>query len=336
MQAETKESFKKGAGLTMADIAKVAGVSSITVSRALRDSPLVAPATRATIRKVANEMGYRINVNARNLRMRRSYLVAVVVEMAPMKGRPMSDPYPLELLGGITQELTTAGYSVVLTSMQLMQAAAMPGPDGLILLGQGALGEAALALERFGSPLVVWGAPDRDSCCIVVGSDNRKGGMSVAERFLEQGRRRFIFLGDVNHAEVRERCVGFMDAAEREGTLVHAISPKAFTYEAGFDSISAALGNPGGGYDGVFAASDLLAMGAVDALLEGNLSVPEDVSVVGYDNTPGAANFSPPLSSVHQRLHEGGVLLARKILDLIRGEAVASEMLPAMLIPRQT
>jgi len=81
------------------------------VSRALRDSPLVTENTREKIRKIAQEQGYRFNISARNLRMRRSYSVAVVVEMTPVKGRPMSDPYPLELLGGITQELTTAGYS---------------------------------------------------------------------------------------------------------------------------------------------------------------------------------------------------------------------------------
>ena len=99
-------------GVTMEDLASLAGVSTITVSRALRDSPLVTEKTRERIRRIAEEQGYRLNISARNLRMRRSYSVAVVVEMTPVRGRPMSDPYPLELLGGITQELTTAGYSV--------------------------------------------------------------------------------------------------------------------------------------------------------------------------------------------------------------------------------
>src|SRR6476661_5365544 len=118
--------------VTMEDVARVAGVSTITVSRALRDSPLVTEQTREKIRKIAAEQGYRFNISARNLRMRRSYSVAVVVEMTPVKGRPMSDPYPLELLGGITQELTTAGYSVVLTSRQLLDTAPVQGADGLI------------------------------------------------------------------------------------------------------------------------------------------------------------------------------------------------------------
>ena len=86
----------------------------------------------------------------------------------------------------------------------------------------------------------------------------------------------------------------------------------------------------------MFAASDLLAMGAIRALAEDSLNVPDDVSVIGYDDTPGAASFVPPLTSVHQYLRDGGVLLAKKILGLVNGEAVESEMLPTELVRRQT
>ena len=326
---------KSEGGLTMEDLASLAGVSTITVSRALRDSPLVTAATREKIRRIADEQGYRLNISARNLRMRRSYSVAVVVEMTPVKGRPMSDPYPLELLGGITQELTTAGYSVVLTSKQLLDTAPVQGADGLILLGQGSHSEAVRVLQKAGLPLVVWGAPESGASYIVVGSDNRKGGASVAARFIEQGRSKLIFLGDVDHAEVQERCAGFIDALGGQGT-VHIIRPKAFTFESGFDSMSAILKKRGHGFDGVFAASDLLAMGAIRALAEHQLRVPDDVSVIGYDDTPGAASFVPALTSVHQYLRDGGVLLARKMLGLIDGTPVASEMLPTELIARQT
>jgi DNA-binding LacI/PurR family transcriptional regulator len=323
------------AGLTMEDLAKLAGVSKITVSRALRDSPLVTAETREKIRQIANEQGYRLNVSARNLRMRRSYSVAVVVEMTPVRGRPMSDPYPLELLGGITQELTTAGYSVVLTSKQLMDTAPVQGADGMILLGQGSHSEAVHMLQRTGLPLVVWGAPEAGSDYIVVGSDNRAGGVSAAQRFIDQGRRKLVFLGDVDHAEVQERCAGFIDAMGGQGT-VHIMRPKAFTFEAGFDCISALLKKKGQVVDGVFAASDSLAMGAIRALTERDIRVPESVSVIGYDDTPSAASFVPPLTSVHQYLRDGGVLLAKKMLALIEGQPVKSEMLPTMLMVRQT
>ena len=326
---------KDDAGVTMEDLASLAGVSTITVSRALRDSPMVTAKTREKVRRIAEEQGYRLNISARNLRMRRSYSVAVVVEMTPVKGRPMSDPYPLELLGGITQELTTAGYSVVLTSKQLLHTAPVQGADGLILLGQGSHGEAVKVLQKAGLPLVVWGAPEAGTSYVVVGSDNRTGGASVAARFIEQGRKQLMFVGDVDHAEVQERCAGFIEALAGHGE-VRIVRPKAFTFEAGFDCLSAALKAGGPGFDGVFAASDLLAMGAIRALTESSLRVPEDVSVIGYDDTPGAASFVPPLTSVHQYLRDGGVLLARKMLGMINGESVASEMLPTTLIRRQT
>jgi DNA-binding LacI/PurR family transcriptional regulator len=335
--ATNKKSARKGeAGITMEQLAALAGVSPITVSRALRDSALVTEKTRAKVRRIAEEQGYRLNISARNLRMGRSNSVAVVVEMTPVKGRPMSDPYPLALLGGITEELTGAGYTVVLTSRQLLDSAPVRGADGMILLGQGSHGDAVRVLQKAGLPLVVWGAPEESSSYVVVGSDNRAGGASAAARFIEQRRRKLVFLGDVSHAEVQQRCSGFIDAMHGAGT-VHIIRPKAFTFEAGFESMTALLRKKGAGaVDGVFAASDLLAMGAIRALAEHGLRVPDAVSVIGYDDTPGAASFVPPLTSVHQDLRDGGVLLGRKMLALLHDEAVESEMLPTRLIVRQT
>jgi DNA-binding LacI/PurR family transcriptional regulator len=334
--ATPKNLRKSEAGTTMEDLAALAGVSTITVSRALRDSPLVTPQTREKVRRIADEQGYRLNLSARNLRMRRSNSVAVVVEMTPVKGRPMSDPYPLALLGGITQVLTTAGYSVILTSRQLLDTAPVRGADGMILLGQGSHGEAVKVLQKAGLPLVVWGAPDPGSSYLVVGSDNRAGGASAAGRFIEQRRRKLVFLGDVDHAEVQQRCAGFIDALRGAGT-VHILRPKAFTFEAGFDCVTALLKKKGAGVvDGVFAASDLLAMGAIRALAEHGLRVPDEVSVIGYDDSPGAASFIPPLTSVHQDLRDGGVLLGKKMLALLQGQPVDSEMLPTRLIVRQT
>jgi DNA-binding LacI/PurR family transcriptional regulator len=334
MATNKKAVRKSEAGMTMEDLAALAGVSTITVSRALRDSPLVTEKTRAKVRRIAEEQGYRLNISARNLRMGRSNSVAVVVEMTPVKGRPMLDPYPLALLGGITQELTTAGYTVVLTSRQLLDSAPVRGADGMILLGQGSHGEAVKVLQKAGLPLVVWGAPEASDSYVVVGSDNRAGGASAAERFIEQRRRKLVFLGDVDHAEVQQRCAGFIDAMRGNGT-VHISRPKAFTFEAGFESMSAVLKKKGA-VDGVFAASDLLAMGAIRALAEHGLRVPDQVSVIGYDDTPGAASFVPPLTSVHQDLRDGGVLLGRKMLALLNDEAVESEMLPTRLMVRQT
>lgn len=319
--------------MTMEDLANLAGVSKITISRALRDSPLVAPETRAAIQKLAQEHGYKLNVSARNLRLQQSRMVEVVVEMRPAADRPMSDPYPLELLGGICQELTTVGYSVLLQAQPEAMRFSSQGADGIILLGQGPHGDAVRALAKSGLPMVVWGAEDPASPAVVVGSDNRQGGAVAAARLLALGRRRLVFLGDIDHAEIAARCAGFTEAATAAGATVTAARPDGFTFGGGDRAVRALLA-AGTAPDGIFAASDLLAMGAIGALTDAGLSVPEAVSVIGCDNTPMGASFVPPLTSIHQDWRQGGILLAKKILQMIEGEPVQSEMLPTQLVVR--
>ncbi|WP_343227220.1 LacI family DNA-binding transcriptional regulator [Pseudoxanthomonas sp. PXM03] len=324
-----------GDHLTMADLAKVAGVSAITVSRALRDSPLVNAETRARVREVAQQYGYAFNVSARNLKLRRSMTVAVVVEMKPTVERQMSGPYPLDLLGGITQELTTTGYSVLLTSLQGGSLPNVQAADGVILLGQGAHEDAMHEVQRWGRPMVVWGAVSRHESQVVVGSDNRRGGALAAERFIALGRRRPAFLGDPAHGEFAERLEGFAGALARHGITPQTPTVASFTVSAGAEAVHALLeANPQ--VDALFAASDLLAIGAIRALIERGRRVPEDVSVIGYDDTPLGATYVPPLTSVHQNFIDAGVLLARKVRTLIEGEATTSETLPTHLVVRAT
>lgn len=325
-----------GAGTpTMADLAAIAGVSAITVSRALRDSPLVNVETRARIREIASSHGYAFNVSARNLRLRRSMTVAVVVEMTPSPERQMSGAYPLDLLGGITQELTSRGYSVLLTSLQTAVPPAVLAADGVILLGQGAHEEAMHQVQAWARPLVVWGAVSRHESQVVVGSDNRGGGAMVARRFLELGRRRPVFLGDSAHGEFAERFEGFVAALAEAGVLATIRTVPALTVSAGADTMQALLRDDPA-IDAVFAASDLLAIGAMRTLHEHGRSVPDAVSVVGFDDTLLGATSVPPLSSVHQDFVVAGVLLARKMLALIDGDSAGSEILPTRLVLRGT
>ena len=320
---------------TMADLAKLAGVSAITVSRALRDSPLVNPETRAQIKALAQTQGYMFNISARNLRLRRSMTVAVVVEMTPSIERQMSGPYPLDLLGGISQELTSSGYAVLLTSLQGGALPSVQAADGVILLGQGAHEDAMHQVQRWGRPMVVWGAVSRHESQVVVGSDNQRGGALAAERFLALGRRRPVFLGDLAHGEFAERLDGYSRTLARHGLTPLTPSVPALTVSAGATAVHTLL-DEHPQFDALFAASDLLAIGAIRALIERGRRVPEDVSVIGYDDTPLGATYLPPLTSVHQNFTDAGVLLARKILALIEGQPAASEILATNLVVRVT
>ena len=320
----------------MADLAGLAGVSTITVSRALSGSSLVSPETRERVQQLARKHGYKLNVSARNLRLRRSHAVAVIVEMTPTPERTMWDPYPLALLGGISQEPTSAQYNVLLTTRQAAGDVVAQAADGLILLGQGAHQDAVRAYDRLGLPMVVWGAAGvGGDQHIVVGSDNRLGGISVAERFVSIGRRHPVFIGNPDHPEMAQRLFGFVDELGRHGIKPLLMRRADFTLESGVQAVRS-LHNRHVQFDAIFACSDLVAMGAIRALIELGLSVPEDVSVIGYDDTPQGATFLPPLSSVRQNWQEGGVLLARKVLDMIRGEVVESQMMPTALVLRST
>lgn len=319
----------------MADIARIAGVSAITVSRALADSPLVTAETAARIRQVAIDQGYTYNVTARNLRMRSSRTVTVIVEMQPSSDRRMSDPYPLDLLGGISQELTSAGYSVLLTTLQNDPLPNARAADAVILLGQGAHEDAVDTIGGWHMPMAVWGSSDRHRNVVTVGSDNFHGGCLAAERLLALGRQRLVFLGDPAHAEVASRLAGFSQTLARHQAHALTANAEGFTIALG-KSTTIALLERHPDIDGIFAVSDLLAIGAMQALGERGRRVPEEVSVIGYDNTPLGASYQPPLTTVHQNLYEGGLLLARKVLAMIVGENVASEQLPTHLVVRGT
>jgi len=321
--------------LTMADLAKMAGTSKITISRALANSPLVSTATRQRIQALARKHGYKLNISARNLRLRRSLTVAVIVEMKPSIDRSMMDPYPLRLLGSITQELSIAGYSVLLTTRPDMNSVAVQAADGLILLGQGVHQHAVQQFDKLGLPMAVWGASPKGDRHIVVGSDNCQGGAIVAEHFISIGRRHPVFIGNPGHPEIRARMNGFVDMLTAHNIKPMLIRRSEFTMAAGMNAVHS-LTTRKTVFDSIFASSDLLAMGAIRALDQLGLATPQDVSVIGYDDTPLGANFMPPLSSVHQDWQEGGTLLARKVLALINGETPNSEMLPAVLVVRET
>lgn len=315
----------------MDDLARLAGVSKVTVSRALSDNELVAPATRQKIQDLAAEHGYKVNLHARNLRMQKSYTIVVVVEMTPSPERLMSDPYPLEILGGIAQALASAGYNLLLTTGRGSREDQIHSSDGAILLGQGLHDDAVRRLAKSGVPFVVWGARRADQPYVVVGTDNEQGGVLAAERLLALGRRRLVFLGDTDHPEMAARLAGFERTLKGAGARLVADRACPFTFAGGFEAVEALLAGEDKHFDGLFCGSDLVAMGAIRALTDRGHKVPEDVSVIGYDDTPMAANFVPPLTSIHQNWREGGVLLGEKILALIDGRSVASELMPATI-----
>ena len=319
----------------MEDLAREAGVSKITVSRALSGHALVKEETRARIRELAEQHGYRINIAARNLRQQRSRTIGVVIEMTPSHDRSKSEPYPLSLLGGIMQELTGQGYNMVLTTMPMF-VGSPPAVDGVILLGQGVREDAVDVVQRTGLPYVIWGSVDGNEEHVTVGSDNVQGGRIAADHLLFHGRRRMAFVGDATHLEINDRFRGFRERVEENGCALVGAAASPFTREGGYAALTGLLAGGEAPFDGVFAASDAIAMGVIDALRDHGHAVPEQVSVIGFDDAPGAALFTPAITSVRQDWDRGGRLLAQKILELTSGGKPLSESMSVELKPRNS
>jgi DNA-binding LacI/PurR family transcriptional regulator len=321
---------------TMEMVAALAGVSKITVSRALRGSDLVRPEVRERIAGIARDAGYRMNVAARSLRTRQSKTIAVVIEQLGRSDRPIADPLLLSIVGGLLESLTPSGYSMLLTTNDHFLASNAIGADGAVMLGQGEGAHRLGEVAAFNIPMVAWGEPVPGMNVKVIGSDNHAGGKLAAEHLLSIGRKRLLFLGDTQHPEVAARLAGFREALAASEAMLVSSHTCPFTVEGGKDAVRAAITN-GVEFDSIFAASDYIAAGACDALAEASIEVPRKVAIVGFDDAPIASSRRPSISSVRQDGVAAGHALGETIISLVEGlTVVGTAMLPVEVIARET
>ncbi len=329
---------------TIADLAEIAGVSRSTVSRALAHSPLISAQTGDRVRALAREHQFTVNAAARSLRLKQTMtLQAVVPWIAPGSRQHATDPFLLSLLAAIADATAAAGYDLLLSTAtpwsggQGAHALETGRADGIIIIGQDQSHQAIADLAARHDPVVVWGAPVAGEPYCLVGTDGRTGGRLAAEHLLARGRERLAVLADPGDPEAAQRLAGVRDALSAAGLTLDP----GLIVPAGFDGASAeraaqALVRLGAAFDGVFAASDILAMTVVRALGEAGRRVPEDVSVVGFDDIAPARSFTPPLTTIRQDIARGGALLVERLLGRMAGEAVSTTLLPPDLVVRDT
>jgi DNA-binding LacI/PurR family transcriptional regulator len=321
----------------MATIAELAGVSKITVSRALSGSDLVRPELRERIAGIAREAGYRMNVAARALRTRRSRTIALVIERLVAGDRPISDPLILAIIGGLLETLTPAGQAMLVTSSDHFLDSQVVDADGIVMVGQGVGGQRARTVAAQGLPMVAWGERLPNSDLVVIGSDNRSGGRMSAQHMIDTGRRQLVFLGNGDHPEVAARLEGVRDIVATTPAMIAAVIPCDFSRLEGAAAVRGLL-SESVSFDGIIAASDFIAAGACDALLEEGRRVPDDIAVMGFDDIAVAANNRPPLTSIRQDWSRAGRLLGETVLALIEQSDAFSppERLPVELIARES
>lgn len=327
--------------LQMADIARMAGVSTATVSRALNHSPLVNEETRTRILELANSLKYTINIGAQNLRLRQNRTVGVVIPVDRETHQHLSDPFLLSMLGSLADALTEQGFDMLFSRIDAdeLDAAAVPFDTGrvigVILVGQWRHHDQLNQLAARKVPIVVWGAQLPQQLYCSVGGDNVSGGRLATEHLLAQGRKRIAFFGDLNLPEPEQRYRGHCAALASRGIAPdpQLLVPASFLPEGGVQAVDE-MARRGVAYDAIFAASDLLAMTAIDTLRARGLSVPADIAVVGYDDIAQSAYFHPRLTTVRQPIAAAGEALVRSLLALVDGRPAPSVELPTELVVR--
>jgi len=332
---------------TSFDIAFKAGVSQSTVSRALRNSPLVNEETRRKVQEIAKELNYKVDKNASNLRSQHSDTIALLLFEDPTDDDSAINPFFLSMLGSITRACADRGYDLLVCFQQASNDwhadfEDSNKADGLILLGYGDyvdFEEKLIKLTQQGTHFVRWGAEVGDLPITAIGCDNFSGGKEVTEHVISQGRKQLAFLGSASsHApEFFDRYKGHCEALTQNGLAINKkLQINAlYTEEAGYDAANKLL-DSGEPFDAICAACDLIAIGAMRALKERGLKIPDDIAVVGFDDIAVASFTFPPLTTVKQDTKRAGELLVESLLNSIDGNEVKTTLIPPELIIRHS
>ena len=317
------------------DIREVAlrcGVSAATVSRALNGRPDVSAATRARVAAVAGELGYLPNSQARALARRRSEIVGLLWDTSYLrtKGR---HPFLQDVLVGLKTALAETGYSLLLLSPRggdvdaFARTAAQHGLDGVVLMSVDDHLPAVEALVASGRPCVGLDLPVTGARASWVTSDGLRGGALVAEHLPELGHRRIATITGPQHLlPARERYDGFRAALAAAGAPLdpELVVPGDFFLDSGEAAMRRLLALPSPP-TAVFAAGDEMALGAVRACGAAGRRVPDDVSVVGYDDLEAAALVLPGLTTVAQDPFAIGRAALELLLELMDGTGPVPE-----------
>ncbi|KQW42344.1 MULTISPECIES: LacI family DNA-binding transcriptional regulator [unclassified Roseateles] len=341
--SSTDTSTSEQRRLQMVDIARLAGVSVSTVSRALNGSELVNAETRQRVAELARSLNYSINLGARNLRLQENRTIAVVVPYDAKSRQHISDPFFLSIVGSIADALTDRGYDMLLSRVDAERLDLAAGwfdsgkAIGVVLIGQWRHHDQLNEMAARKLPLVVWGGELPQQLYCSVGGDNVLGGTLATRHLLQLGRRRIAFVGDAHLPEVWLRRQGYAQALREAGLAVDAGLEVAAPFEPGVATgVLQQFCAMRRDFDAVVCCSDVLALLTIQALRAGGRSVPGDVAVIGYDDMPLAAYCEPPLTTVHQPVAEAGIELVEALLAQLRGQRAEPRTMPVYLKLRES
>lgn len=310
--------------VTIKDVAKKAGVAHTTVSRALRGSPLISPATTERVRQIATEMGYQPSAAARSLKTNRSQVLGVIVSA-------IDDPFFSEILQGIEDVAQENGYSLFIAASQrdllreryIVRTMREHRVDGVILCSTPFSAEQSKQLRLYEVPLVVINNQSAEDYRYSIYHDDLDGSCQIMKHLIGLGHRRIAYLGYARSGRTNaKRLAGYREQLRAAG----------LTVEAGYE-FEVQTSDPAGGRSAVnhflslsprptaiFCYNDMLAIGLLRGLQESGLRVPADCSVAGFDNITLSAFTTPPLTTFDQPKRTIGAQAAELVLGLLDDE----------------
>lgn len=331
------EKPRRNARVSIKDIAKAAGVSHSTVSRALRNSPLVNAETAAHVRRIAEEMGYIPNVVAQSLVTQRTYTVGLVVTA-------ISDPFIDQIVEGIEDLATREGYSVFLSSshadpgreIAVVETFHRRRVDGVIVLASRVGSMYTERLQELGVPIVLINNQAEGAYLYSVSADDLEGARQAVRHLLDLGHRCIGYAGcHFRPPSNRRRLEGYRQALAQAGLPYESdlvVHPKTFSdLDNGRLALDALLE---AGATAVFCYNDRMAIGLMVEAHTRGVDIPGDLSVVGFDDIEPSWYVSPPLTTVHQPRFEMGQRAMQMLLDLLAGQEVDDVLLPCELVVR--
>ncbi|GAB4580519.1 MAG: LacI family DNA-binding transcriptional regulator [Anaerolineales bacterium] len=330
---------------TIADLARLAGVSKSTVSRALSDSPLISAETRQRIQALAQQHHFRLNQAARQLTMQKSRTVAFVTHVHYQNNLvhvSHLNPFFMDILSAASFTLANNGYDLLMAHVDYADSdwpqryVDTGKADGFILIASSRKLQLVQTLRKAGAPFVVWGLPLENLPIPSVTGDNLMGGRLATEHLLQRGRQRIACLGGPqDDYEAHQRYLGYEMALQAADKTVDSslLAYGDYTSESGAQAMHQLL-QQAPDLDAVFASSDAMAIAAIRVLQTHGRRVPADVAVVGYDDLPTAQYNTPPLTTIRQNLERYGQLLAENLIRYLEIGEVVKSMVPVQLIVR--
>jgi LacI family transcriptional regulator len=325
------------------DVATLAGVSRTTVSFVLNDRPdaNISAATRERVRAAAAQLGYQPHAAARGLAGGRSHTIGLVLRQSPEQ--VAEDALLAETLRGISGAARAHGYRVLVEPFgahdgdygDLIRS---NRADGLVISGPRVDDAELQLLAAAGAPIVVQGSlPGLDAPSVDV--DNAAAARGAVRHLLDLGHRRIACVtnASLSYTAARDRLHGYRAALADAGIAPEdaLVAQADFSAASGRRAMAQLLERDG--ITAVFVASDVVALGAIAAIREAGRRVPDDISVVGFDDIPLAAYFDPPLTSIRLPAHDLGRAVGSALLDRIAGRAVAARtVLPTELVVRSS